>query len=227
MSRPNPRMVGMRLPQPNGTFRWTQEGGRTALVCSALEPFGRHQFTTRDWMLGRETSERRVARDHSEGWADVAAAMEIPSPMLVRLRQVHGTGVVACRDGGRRPEEATGDILVSNDPDVAIGIQTADCVPLLMADRRTGVVGAAHVGWRGLAARAPAAAIAALVREFGCKRVDLIVAVGPSIRSCCYEVGDDVRRSFRTAGFLPDQLERWFFSCEQPSVINPSMTGLP
>ncbi len=96
----------------------------------------------------------------------------------------------------------------------------------LMADTRTGAVAAAHAGWRGLAARVPQIAVDALTRQFGSAPADLIVAVGPSIGACCYEVGADVRDAFVQAGFEEGHVRRWFFDRPQPTAMNPSIPAL-
>ena len=193
-------------PQPSGGFVWVQAAGGPALVCGALRPFADHLCTTRDWALGSRTE----ATDPD--WQPVAASLGVDSAHLARLHQVHGTSVVIRRAGD---EPASGscpdaDILVSNDPSLAVAIQTADCVPLLLADRVTGAVAAAHAGWRGLAAGVPGATVAALTREFGGRPADLVAAVGPSISADCYEVDTHVRGQFAAAGFSAAQLERWF-----------------
>jgi YfiH family protein len=118
-------------------------------------------------------------------------------------------------------------VIVARDPSVAVAIQTADCIPLLIADQLTGAVASAHAGWRGLAANVPLIAVAALAREFGSHPEDLIAVAGPSIGACCYEVGEDVRQSFEDAGFLSSALDRWFHTSPQPTPQNPSMPGLP
>jgi YfiH family protein len=194
-------------PQPSGGFEWVQVSGGLALVCSALRPFADHLFTTREWALGS----RAAAAD--EDWAPVAAAMRVDPQHLVRMHQVHGASVVVRRAGdtaGPSAGRPDADIVVSNDPSLALAIQTADCVPLLIADRVTGAVAAAHAGWRGLAAGVPGVTIAALTREFGSAPADLVAAVGPSICAQRYEVGDEVRARFATAGFSGAQLARWF-----------------
>ena len=120
------------------------------------------------------------------------------------------------QDGMRKPiavSEAgnpTLDILLSDDPSVVLAIQTADCVPLLMADRATGVVAAAHAGWRGLASGVPGVTIAALAKTFGTDPGDLVVAIGPSICAARYEVGEEVRQRFEHAGYGAAQIARWF-----------------
>ena len=108
------------------------------------------------------------------------------------------------------------DILVSDDPSIALAIQTADCVPLLIADRATGAVAAAHAGWRGLALGVPGVTVAALAREFGSRPENLVAAVGPSICADRYEVGVDVRERFSAAGFPAAQIANWFLPGMRP-----------
>jgi len=141
----------------------------------------------------------------------------VDSHHLRRLHQVHGAAVSVSRAGAAGSRvQPDADIIISDDPALVLAIQTADCVPLLMADRRTPCVAAAHAGWRGLAARVPGAAIEALAREFGSRPEDLIAAVGPSISAPRYEVGASVRARFEEAGFSTAQLARWFSAAERP-----------
>jgi polyphenol oxidase len=211
------------LPQPNGGFRWVQLAGTPALVCEALEPFAGHFFTTRSWRLGERTTEP------VDGWADVAAAAAVGAERFGRLHQVHGADSTTYKKdeagpGGAMPRA---DIVLTDDPSIAVAVQTADCLALLMADRRTGAVAAAHAGWRGLAARVPVVAVTRMSSDVGSRAGDLVVAVGPAIGACCYEVGEDVRARFRDAGFTSRQIERWFPAEPQTSGRNPPMRSLP
>jgi YfiH family protein len=197
-------------PQPSDGFVWVQAAGGPALVCGPLWPLADHLFTTREWALGSGAGS-------DDDWAPVAASLGVDLDHLVRLRQVHGAAVEVRRAGvpppsGRRAEA---DIVVSNDPLLAVAIQTADCVPLLIADSKSGAVAAAHAGWRGLAARVPATAVDALAREFNAAPADLVAAVGPCISAPSYEVGDDVAERFAAAGFGDDLLGRWFSDGER------------
>ena len=221
-------MFDTRLPQPNDSFRWTQVGRRPALVCRALEPLARHLFTSRGWQLGRAEDPENPGDNDNGAWAEVAPAMTVNHDRLIRVHQIHGAQVVVRRAGDARADQLrTADILISNDPTAAIAIQTADCVPLLIADRRTGAVAAAHAGWRGLAVGVPRVAVDAIVGEFGSRPEDLVAAAGPSIGACCYEVGADVRQRFGEAGWSESTIARWFFAQAQPTVRNRSMAGLP
>jgi len=180
--------------------------GKAALVCEALEPFAAHFFTTRGWRLG----ERTTMADG--GWKEVADAAHVDVTRLGRLQQVHGAAAAAYKKGGAGPAGAapTADIILTDDASLAVAIQTADCLPILIVDRRTRAVAAAHAGWRGLAARVPAVAVDRLAADFGSRVEDLLVAAGPAIGACCYEVGEDVRARFAEAGFPPAQITRWF-----------------
>jgi polyphenol oxidase len=132
---------------------------------------------------------------------------------------VHGRDVVSIHRGversrlqelqHRRPDA---DAVISNAPDVAVIVRAADCVPLLIGDAVTGAVGAVHAGWRGTAARAAVAAVDAMTREFGSRPADLVVAVGPAIGSCCYEVGSDLVDAFAAAGHARYLIDRWFMT---------------
>ena len=143
------------LPQPNDAFDWAQASAGPALVCRPLADIATHLFTTRAWALG---SGPQV--DDAEPWADVAIALRCDAGRLVRVRQVHGADVLVAREASGLCPEA--DIIVSGNPALALAVAAADCVPLLIADRRNGAVAAAHAGWRGTAAGVAGAAVAAL-----------------------------------------------------------------
>ena len=129
------------------------------------------------------------------------------------ISQVHGRAVVVIRRGTAVPQpRPEADVLVSDASDIAIAVRAADCVPLLMADRVRGVVAAVHAGWRGTSARAAVAAVDALAREFGTRPADLVVAIGPSIGACCYEVGTELVDAFAAAGHERYLIDRWFVS---------------
>jgi len=205
-------MIGM-LPKPNDAFAWLQLDEGPALVCRDLEPLAAHLFTTRPWPLGSADGNRDAA------WTDVARALGVDAAHLERAHQVHGASIVVRRAGDPARGDAPlahADILVSDDPATVLSIQTADCVPLLIADRRTGAVAAAHAGWRGLAARVPAVAVQALAREFGGRPEDLVAAIGPSISGPRYEVGADVRAQFEANGFSAAERDRWFAPAARP-----------
>jgi polyphenol oxidase len=192
-------------------FYWTNESWGLALRCRALDAVASHLFTTRQLQLSS-----------ADDWRRAAAA--IGADHVVAVTQVHGRDVVAVRRGppsicgdparaGARPEAVA---LVSDDPAAALAVRAADCVPLLLGDRRTGAVGAVHAGWRGTAAGVTGAAVAALGREFGTDPADVIAAIGPSIGACCYEVGSALVDAFAAAGHPRHLIDRWFMAPPAP-----------
>ncbi len=211
----------MTLPQPGEAFEWTDGFGRAALVCRPLAPFARHVFTSRLWPLATA-----AGADAEEAWNGIAHALGADRSRLLRARQVHGRSVLTHREGQAIGQPTDADILVASSPQVVAAIQTADCVPVLIADTRTGTVAAAHAGWRGLAQRVPLAAVEAMVNEFAARESQLIAAIGPSIGACCYEVGGEVRDRFAAAGFDDREMSRWFSRDLRSSPANPSMPGM-
>ena len=215
----------MILPTPASPFEWVQRLGRPALVCRPLETIAAHLFTTRHWPLGSgDGPDVPRNRDEAARWRDVSDALDIDPDRLARVRQVHGADVAVWADGRDLRQDA--DIIMTSERASALAIRVADCVPLLLADPRTGAVAAAHAGWRGLAARVPEVTVAALAREYGCRAGDLMAAAGPAIGPCCYEVGADVRDRFAQAGFDEGILARWFSATPVPAAGNPSMPAV-
>jgi YfiH family protein len=119
--------------------------------------------------------------------------------------------VVDVRRGLAQPRaRAEADVLVSDNPEIAVAVRAADCVPLLIADSRTGAVAAVHAGWRGTSAAAARAAVETLVDQFGASPSNLVAALGPSIGPCCYEVGSELVDAFAAAGHPRHLVDRWF-----------------
>lgn len=113
----------------------------------------------------------------------------LPGGRLVTLRQVHSARVVEAGDWAddARPE---GDALVTDRPGLLLGILTADCAPVLLADADAGVVGAAHAGWKGAFAGVLEATVAAM-EALGARRGRVAAAIGPCIARASYEVGPE------------------------------------
>lgn len=135
----------------------------------------------------------------------------LPGAALAGVYQVHGNRCVtidAATDLAARPEA---DALATRTPGILLGILTADCVPILFADREAGVVGAAHAGWKGAIAGVAEATLAAM-ESLGARRAHIVAAVGPCIGRASYEVDD----SF-VGRFLADNPDNeHFFAAGRP-----------
>lgn len=117
----------------------------------------------------------------------------LPGAPLVMLEQVHSAYVFVMRDAGG--ETRKGDALVTDQPGLLIGIVTADCAPVLMADREAGIVGAAHAGWRGARGGVLENTLDAM-EKLGAERSRIAAVIGPTIAQASYEVDEGFRAQF-------------------------------
>lgn len=153
-----------------------------------------------------------MALTDDEGeWAAVASSLGVPADRLLLVKQVHGIHSAVARVAETadwsRPQA---DIVVTDDPSVAIGVRVADCAPVLLYDPVIGAAGAAHAGWRGTAAGASAAAVRAMQKTFGSHPADLVAVIGPCLGACCGEVGPEVVEAFRAGGADSSAIDAWF-----------------
>jgi polyphenol oxidase len=118
-----------------------------------------------------------------------AVEVVLPSAGLARVYQIHSADVVTITHANNQDNPPKGDAMVTNTPSVLLGISTADCVPVLFADRQANVVGAAHSGWKGAISGVNEATLTAM-EALGADRGRIICAIGPCIAQKSYEVDD-------------------------------------
>lgn len=129
-------------------------------------------------------------------WQEHGFGTRTASPRVdVTLRQIHSDRVVNA-NGLSGDREQEGDALITDQTGKAIGVRTADCVPILLLDAKNRAVGAVHAGWRGSAAELVKRTLENMEAAFGTKPADVHAALGPSIRICCYEVREEVAARF-------------------------------
>lgn len=152
-----------------------------------------------DWDRGQRVLENRRKFFHAIGAGKLHP---------VTLRQIH-SDLPHRVDAAfaRMPDAPQGDALYTREPGCLLAVQTADCIPVLLADTRLRAVAAVHAGWRGTLRRIAAKTLGRMRMEFGSRPEDVIAALGPGIGRCCYEVGEDVAREFH-AQFA--QARDWF-----------------
>jgi YfiH family protein len=147
------------------------------------------------------------------------------SGRLFLLHQVHGTALhVAPWEG--QPE---GDVGIAAAPGVLVGVETADCLPVLLVDPVRRAAAAVHAGWRGTAAGVARRCVEALVAG-GSRVVDLVAGLGPGIGVCCYEVGEELREAFGPGGkafFRPGPRGRAHLDVRGANVTQLEEAGLP
>jgi len=124
------------------------------------------------------------AADHGKPWP------------LISLRQIHSDVIHVVKSP--LPGRLVGDGLITNLPQVALAILTADCFPVLLVDTGNKAIGVFHAGWRGTVQRIAEKGLGAMRREYGTRPEDVQAAIGPGIHNCCYAVGDEVRSQFES-----------------------------
>ena len=134
----------------------------------------------------------------TENRARMAAALGVKPDHLLTAYQIHSPDVVVADQPWTQEKRPHADAIVTRTPRLAIGVSTADCGPLLLADSEAGVIGAAHAGWRGALTGVIEAAIAAM-EKLGAERSRIVAALGPTIRQPNYEVGPEFDARFLAA----------------------------
>jgi len=143
---------------------------------------------------------------------------------LITLRQVHSSVLVhAVQTDAARDKPWRGDGLMTDEPGLLMGVQTADCVPVLVFDRKKRAVAAFHAGWRGTAKRIVESGVGRMRLEFGSRPEDLMAAIGPAIGVCCYAVGDEVLSSFESQFSYAGELFREVYDTDPVRAKYPML----
>ncbi|MEO8434337.1 MAG: peptidoglycan editing factor PgeF [Pyrinomonadaceae bacterium] len=187
-------------------FYWRERDGVRALICGPLESAGfANAFSTRfggvspmpsgalnlagfneDTAENIHENRRRFLNLLNGAWT------------LTSCWQVHGSAIRLVRNlADARNDTENCDALTTRTAGILLGVKTADCVPLLLADERTGAVAAVHAGWRGSVAGIVPQTLARMNQEYDTCPEDVRVAIGPAANGCCYEVGTEVIEVFR------------------------------
>jgi hypothetical protein len=200
----------------------TRPGGVSSVYGSNTLNLG---WTKEDDPKSVAENRRRFIAAIARSTTDEAASER--SPILVGARQIHSAIVHAIRPehGALEGKLATpegkavleGDGLITALPGVMLGVGTADCVPVLIADVGNKVVAAFHAGWRGTAQRIVEQGVNTMHLDYGSQPQDLVAAIGPSIGPCCYSVGDEVRDQFKSNFPYANELFRTTNHPESPT----------
>lgn len=186
-------------------FVWRERGGVKVLVCTALEAAGfANGFSTRiggvspfpDGDLNLAGFNEDTAENIYENRRRFLGAFD-GEYKLAMVWQVHGSDIKVVRgidDIGDSEENA--DAVISNIPGVLAGAKTADCVPVLIGDTRTGAFAAIHAGWRGTVRSIVSKTVDRMKNEFGSDPSDMVAAIGPAACGRNYEIGQDVIDEF-------------------------------
>jgi len=162
-----------------------------SVAIPALDSLGiiQYAFTTRQGGLGARVQGTKQPDD----WNRVAEAFGISPARLVTVNQVHGETIVRVEEANYEEiRTAEADAMITRERGLAIGVETADCVPLLLVDPATPAVAAVHAGWRSTVRKIVQKTVATMRDEFGSDPERMIAAIGPAIGPECYEVDEPV-----------------------------------
>jgi len=128
-------------------------------------------------------------------------------------------------------EKVIADAVITRERGVLIGVQVADCVPILLYDKDKHVVSAVHAGWRGTAKEILKKTIETMLGRYNANREDILIAIGPSIKGCCYEVGIDVIEAIhRVTGegeYYKKIKDRYYLDLSTVNMMQASSMGIP
>ena len=169
-----------------------------------------------------------------QGEEGTLAALEISAERLLTLRQVHGTEVLIFDDNTNKaltlPQPY--DAVITHKKRVALGISTADCLPILMIDKSKKVIAAIHAGWRGIWRRVIERTVAEMQKVFKSSPPDILVGIGPGIGPCCYEVKEDVVSLFQNSHdtahrFIQVREGRTYLDLNHAARLELTKAGIP
>ena len=193
----------------------TRRGGLTRAYCPQEAPGELNLgFTSEDDRATVARNRRLLAE----------AVTGNPDTPLVTLRQFHSNLVVnADLADARRERPWRADGVITDTPGVLLAVQTADCIPVLVADRKRRVVGAFHAGWRGTVKRIVESGVGRMRLQFGSQPQDLVAAIGPGIGVCCYAVGEEVLSEFESQFNYAQELFREVYDADEVRTKYPML----
>ena len=157
----------------------------------------------------------------AENRARMAKTLGVAPENFITAYQIHSPDVIVAEKPWRADARPKADAVVTRVPGLAIGVTTADCGPILFADRKAGVLGAAHAGWRGAISGVIEATLDAM-EKLGARSENIVTALGPMIRQPNYEVGAEFFRTFISASRDND---RFFQDSARPDHYRFDLPG--
>ena len=236
--RPVPRRApnGVEwLPIPGWDLPWlssgfsTRKGGFNRAYCAEDAPGApADRSSSVGWGPGELNLGFTAADDRETVLANrrllaEAVTGNATTPVLA-LRQFHSNLVLhATRSDAARPAPRRADGQITDEPGLLLAVQTADCIPVLVADRRQRVVAAFHAGWRGTVKRIVETGVGRLRLAYGSRPADLIAAIGPGASACCYAVGEEIFSEFESQFSYARELFHEVFSSDPVKTRYPML----
>jgi YfiH family protein len=161
-------------------------------------------------------------------------ALGVPAERLLTLRQVHGAEVLVFDDNTKAaltlPQPY--DAVITHKKRVALGIWTADCLPIVLIDKPKKIIAAVHAGWRGLWRGVIERTVSEMIKAFESAPADILAGIGPGIGPCCYEVKEDVSSLFQNSHdaahrFIQEREGRTYLDLSRAAQLELESAGIP
>jgi purine-nucleoside/S-methyl-5'-thioadenosine phosphorylase / adenosine deaminase len=144
----------------------------------------------------KQDSRTAVERNRELFFKELGASSGRKMWPLISLRQIHSDLIHRVDGSEATSAPIAGDGLITDTPEIVIAVQAADCVPVILVDRKRRAIGVFHAGWRGTVQRIVEKGVGEMRKHFHSDPRNLVAAIGPSVQACCYEVGEEVRTKF-------------------------------
>jgi polyphenol oxidase len=154
----------------------------------------------------QQDSRRDVERNRELFLKKLGAATGPTSWPLISLRQIHSDLIYRVESAPE--QQLAGDGIISDTPGMLLTVQAADCLPIVLVDRKRRALGVFHAGWRGTVKRIAEKGVGEMRKHFHSDPRDVTAAIGPGVRGCCYEVGEEVRTKFESQFAYAESLFR-------------------
>jgi YfiH family protein len=160
-------------------------------------------------------------------------ALGVPPERLLTLRQVHGADVLIFAENTRAltyPQPY--DAVITNRKGIALGIWTADCLPIVLIDKSKKIIAAVHAGWRGLWRGVIERTVSEMIKAFESAPADILAGIGPGIGPCCYEIKEDVSSLFQNSHdaahrFIQEREGRTYLDLSRAAQLELETAGIP
>ena len=230
---------------PEDGFQRREKQGIAYYTCRALDqvPGLSHAFSTRHGGVSplpdKALNLSRVSWDSPQNVEEnrrrFFSALALRPETLATLCQTHSSEFHIINGAPHQWNPGTpGDALITRSPGLALAVQLADCFPILAADPVTRAIACVHAGWRGTLGGILPNTLSGMVQHFGCDPLRLLVAIGPGIRSCCMEVGEELAPAFKQAfpglGILrphPANPGKYLLDLPQALKLQAAAAGIP
>jgi YfiH family protein len=192
-------------------FRFSKKGHIVYLEATALGTYDflTHAFCTRMggtstgnfFSLNFSSLEGDSTENIRQNWNILAEAFSMEAEQFFVVNQIHGDSILLIDHPVRNlrsHQTHKYDAIITNQPGLAIGVKTADCVPIFITDKVKRIVGVAHAGWRGTALNIAAKVVDIFVNRFASQTDDIVAVIGPAIGPCCYQVDELVFDTMET-----------------------------